>query len=121
VSPRLLASLAFAVLAAFWDLRARRCPNALTYGAAAAGLVLGGWPSLVACAACTAALPLLRPRWAIGAGDMKMLGALGALCPTVGVPVTLIVSVTARVSLGWRTGVSVLRWTACLALCLELR
>jgi hypothetical protein len=52
---------------------------------------------------------------------MKMLGALGALCPTVGVPVTLIVSVTARVSLGWRTGVSVLRWTACLALCLELR
>ena len=113
-------ALAFAALAAWWDVRERRCPNLLTYGAAALGVVLGGRWSLFAWVACAAALPLLRPSWVVGGGDVKMLGALGALCPALGLFVTALVVCNDAPHLGWRLGPSLLRWSACFSFCLGL-
>jgi prepilin peptidase CpaA len=81
-----IAVLALAVLAAWCDLRTRRVPNALTFGAAAVALLfflatgglpafgrsLGGW---------AIAVFLFFPFFALrglGAGDVKLLGAFGA-------------------------------------------
>jgi prepilin peptidase CpaA len=78
--------LVVAGIACVWDLRTRRIPNLLTFGTAAAALVfqfftrgtdglvmgLGGW--LVGVAVFFAAFAL----GGMGAGDVKLLGALGA-------------------------------------------
>jgi Flp pilus assembly protein protease CpaA len=114
-------ALAFAALAGWWDFRERRIPNLLTYFGMALGIVLGGWGSLTACAACTLALPTLRPHWAFGGGDAKVLGGLASLCPTIGIPVTLLVISSGPAHLGWRVGVNAFQWATCLAFCLELR
>jgi prepilin peptidase CpaA len=83
---RSIVVLAVAVAASAWDIRTRRIPNVLTFGAAAAGALfalaqygaaglgwsVGGWLTAVA---------LFFPFFAlrgIGAGDVKLLGALGA-------------------------------------------
>lgn len=78
--------LAAAALAAAWDLRTRRIPNALSLpllagGLLHAGLVAGAGGLLESLAACLAlALP-----WVVlfvvahgGAGDAKLMGAIGA-------------------------------------------
>jgi prepilin peptidase CpaA len=79
-----LAALAVACIACWTDVRTRRIPNALTFGAAGAGLVfhvfisgspltaIGGWITGVLI---FSPLFLLR---GMGAGDLKLLGALGA-------------------------------------------
>jgi prepilin peptidase CpaA len=84
-SPHVVA-LSVAAIACAVDLRTRRIPNVLTFGAAAAALVfhfavsgvngletsVGGWVAGVA---------LLFAPYALGgmgAGDVKLLGALGA-------------------------------------------
>ncbi len=81
-----IAVLVTAGLACIADIRSRRIPNVLTFGAAAAGLVfhlatrgldgglasMGGWIVGVAVLFAPYALG------GMGAGDVKLLGALGA-------------------------------------------
>jgi prepilin peptidase CpaA len=75
-----------AVAAGVWDLRTRRIPNALTFGAAAGACLLalmdGGLSGLGRSAAgLFIALVIFLPVYALGgmgAGDVKLLAALGA-------------------------------------------
>ncbi len=73
--------------AAATDLRSRNIPNALTLGAAAVGFALNtwlhGWAGLKFAAmgfglAALIFLPLFLMRW-LGGGDVKLMGAVGAL------------------------------------------
>lgn len=78
--------IAIVTVACFFDLRTRRIPNALTFGAAIAGFAfagavnglnglgmsLAGWAVAVALF-----LPFFLLR-GMGAGDVKLLGAIGA-------------------------------------------
>ncbi|MBI3947750.1 MAG: prepilin peptidase [Armatimonadetes bacterium] len=84
-----LAAAALAVAVAF-DVRSRRVPNAVTVPAAALGLALRGillgregiGDGLGGLAV---GLCLLLPVWTaggVGAGDVKLLGAVGAVCGT---------------------------------------
>jgi prepilin peptidase CpaA len=75
-----------ALVAAACDVATRRIPNALTFGAAVAALVvqgyLGGWSGAgIAVAGWAVGIALFFPIFALGgmgAGDVKLLGALGA-------------------------------------------
>ena len=75
-----------ALVAVIWDVATRRIPNALTFGAAFAALVvhacLGGWSGAgMAAAGWAAGVALFFPVFALGgmgAGDVKLLGAIGA-------------------------------------------
>ena len=87
-----------ALVAVAWDVATRRIPNLLTFGAALAALVVhayvGGWAGLgMAAAGWAAGVALLFPIFALGgmgAGDVKLLGALGAwLGPVAAVWVAL--------------------------------
>lgn len=81
-----LVAIGIAVVAAAWDLKTRRIPNFLTFGAALAALVLhtywgglsaGGWSA----AGWVVGIAFFLPLFALGgmgAGDVKLLGALGA-------------------------------------------
>ena len=81
-----LAIVALGVAASVSDLRTRRIPNALTFGAAAAGclfaLVQGGLPGLGwSAGGWLLAVILFAPFFVLrglGAGDVKLLGAFGA-------------------------------------------
>src|SRR5438552_6001968 len=72
--------------ACVWDVRTRRIPNALTLGAAAAGIVFqvmdAGWSGLAhGLAGWALGVALFFPFFALrgmGAGDVKLLGAFGA-------------------------------------------
>ncbi len=76
-----------ASLAAVLDVRFRRIPNWLTGGLCAAGLVLNVWLTgtnglLLALGGCLLGLAILLPFYAVramGAGDVKLMAALGAL------------------------------------------
>jgi prepilin peptidase CpaA len=81
-----LVALSIAAVACGFDLRTRRIPNWLTFGAAAAGIVFhaatGGMPGLqfsgagwVVGAAC---LIVPYALGGMGGGDVKLVGALGA-------------------------------------------
>jgi prepilin peptidase CpaA len=78
--------VAVALTAVVFDLRTRRIPNLLTFGAAAAALVYavydGGLSGLgLAAAGWLAGAALFFPFFALGgtgAGDVKLLAALGA-------------------------------------------
>ena len=81
-----IAALSIAVVACLFDVRTRRIPNWLTFGGAAAGLLfhlfnggLTGAEGSVAGWAVGVAL-LLASYWlgGMGAGDVKLVGALGA-------------------------------------------
>jgi prepilin peptidase CpaA len=79
-------AMAIALIAVATDLRSRRIPNALTLGAALAAFgfaAIAGGPSLLLASAEGWALGLLLwlPFYALGgmgAGDVKLLAALGA-------------------------------------------
>ena len=81
-----LVCLALASVACICDLRTRRIPQVLTLGGAAAGLVFhmvnGGWTagasSLAGWALAIAMFLLPFALGGLGAGDVKLLGALGA-------------------------------------------
>ncbi len=82
-----------AIVAAVCDVRTARVPNVLTFGAAAAGVVvsvvvggLGGLSDSVL--GCLAGLVLFFPLFALGgmgAGDVKLLAAFGAWLGPAGV------------------------------------
>jgi prepilin peptidase CpaA len=80
------AALVTGLLACVTDLRMRRVPNALTFGAAAAGLlwhvVSGGLSGAgFALAGWAVGIIVFLPLYALrgmGAGDVKLLGAFGA-------------------------------------------
>ena len=87
-----------ALVAVAWDVATRRIPNALTFGAAVAALLvhayLGGWSDAgMAAAGWAAGVALFFPVFALGgmgAGDVKLLGAVGAwLGPVAAVWVAL--------------------------------
>jgi prepilin peptidase CpaA len=75
-----------ALVACAFDLRTRRIPNALTFGAALAGLVFhrvmsGSDGALLAAGGWLVGLCLFMPFFALrgmGGGDVKLLAALGA-------------------------------------------
>ena len=79
-------AVAIGLLACVTDLRSRRIPNVLTFGAAAAALVFslltGGWSGLGSAALgwLIGALVFIVPfaLGGLGAGDVKLLAALGA-------------------------------------------
>jgi len=81
------AAAGVASLAAVLDLRFRRIPNWLTGSVCAAGLVLNAWYAgpnglLLALAGGLLGLAILLPFYAIraiGAGDVKLLAAIGML------------------------------------------
>jgi prepilin peptidase CpaA len=76
-----------ATAAAFYDLRWRRIPNWLTGTAALSGLIINTWSAgvdglITALLGGALGLVLLLPFYArrgVGAGDVKLLAALGAL------------------------------------------
>jgi prepilin peptidase CpaA len=78
-------AVAIAVAASGFDLHSRRIPNVLTFGAAAAGLFFaaatGGWAGAGAgLAGYALALALWLPLYALGgmgAGDVKLMAAIG--------------------------------------------
>jgi prepilin peptidase CpaA len=84
--PAQMAAVALGLAACVTDLRARRIPNVLTFGAAAAALVyhaaMAGWPGIGwAAAGWIAGAALFFPIFALGGmggGDVKLLAAVGA-------------------------------------------
>jgi prepilin peptidase CpaA len=98
-------ALAVAVVAAAWDVRTRRIPNIVTFGAALLAVVLhgymDGWHAAgLAVAGWAAGIALFFPFFALGglgAGDVKLLGAVGAC---VGPLATVWVALYASISGG---------------------
>lgn len=101
-----LAAILVTGLAGWFDWRTGEVPNWLTFGALGGGLVAhavfgglrGGWSgagkgllfSLAGVGVCSLVPLLLYRSGAIGGGDVKLLGALGALLrPMVGLEATL--------------------------------
>lgn len=76
-----------AVLIAYYDVRYRRIPNLIVLGTLVVGLAVngihGGWSSLGAsmagCALAFALMFILHLFGAMGAGDVKLFAAIGAL------------------------------------------
>jgi prepilin peptidase CpaA len=101
------AAVATATVAAGWDLTTRRIPNALTFGAAFAALAANsyvhGWTGLAySVAGWVVGVGLFLPFFALGgmgAGDVKLLGALGAwLGPVTAVWVALFTGIAGGIA-----------------------
>ena len=93
-----IAAIALAMVAAMWDLKSRRIPNVLTFGSALAAILahayVGGFSgtgwSIVGWLVGVAFFLPFFALGGMGAGDVKLLGALGAwLGPGVTVWVAL--------------------------------
>jgi prepilin peptidase CpaA len=81
-----ISAIAVAVVAALWDLRTRRIPNVLTFGSALVAIAAHAYTGGVTAAGWSLAgwfvgvlffLPIFALR-GMGAGDVKLLAALGA-------------------------------------------
>jgi prepilin peptidase CpaA len=81
-----ISAIAVAVVAAVWDLRTRRIPNVLTFGSAllaiaahayTGGVTAAGWSLAGWFVGVLFFLPIFALR-GMGAGDVKLLAALGA-------------------------------------------
>jgi prepilin peptidase CpaA len=99
-------AVALAIVAAAWDLRTRRIPNVLTFGAALVAVLLHGYLEglnglSLALAGWVVGLALFLPFFALGglgAGDVKLLAAVGAcLGPLAAVWVALYTSIAGGV------------------------
>jgi prepilin peptidase CpaA len=95
-------AVALAIVAAAWDLRTRRIPNVLTFGAALVAVLLHGYFEGLnglglSLAGWAVGLALFLPFFALGglgAGDVKLLAAVGAcLGPLAAVWVALYTSI----------------------------
>ena len=94
--------------AALWDLRVRRIPNLLTYPLLGAGLLWQAWfggmlgfvDGVIGCALMALPFVLLFLYAGGGAGDAKMMGALGAWLGVVQGLVVLVAVVCAGALLG---------------------
>ena len=92
VTPHESVAVAVALVASVFDVRARRIPNVLTFGAAAAALVASVATAGAAGAGTSAAgwllaLAIWLPIYALGgmgAGDVKLMAAIGAWLGPVG-------------------------------------
>jgi prepilin peptidase CpaA len=81
-----VATIVVAIVAALWDLKTRRIPNFLTFGAALAALLVHGYVAGLAgvgwsIAGWLVGVAFFFPFFALGgmgAGDVKLLAALGA-------------------------------------------
>ena len=101
-------TLALTLYAGWMDLRTRRIPNWLTVPGLVVGIatngVLGGWHGLVlALEGAGLALAILLPfvlLRALGAGDWKLMGAVGGLLGTKALLYVLIVSILAAGAIG---------------------
>src|SRR5512145_2918227 len=86
MEPKYVAVLAIALVACVTDIRSRRIPNVLTFGAAVAGLLFhlatggrdAGFDSAMGYLAGTALFLPFFLLGGMGAGDIKLLAALGA-------------------------------------------
>ncbi len=80
-------AITWAAVAAFWDLRSKRIPNWLTFPAIALGIILntalsgaaGLWAGILGAVVGTALLIVPFAMGGMGAGDVKMLAAVGAI------------------------------------------
>lgn len=83
----IVAAVIWAMVAAAWDLRTRRIPNWMTFPAALLGMVLnlalgggaGLWRSALGTLTGLALLIVPFAMGGMGAGDVKMLAAVGAI------------------------------------------
>ncbi len=86
IATQWLGAFALAGAACWFDVRTRRIPNQLTFSAATAGLVAatlthGGQGAVSSATGLIVGLALFFPLFALkglGAGDVKLMGALGA-------------------------------------------
>lgn len=86
VTPHESVAVAVALAAAICDVRSRRIPNVLTFGAAAAAIVAAAWTAGLSGAGSSVAgwllaLAIWLPIYALGgmgAGDVKLMAAVGA-------------------------------------------
>jgi len=86
VAMQWIGAFALAGVACWFDVRTRRIPNGLTFAAAALGLVAatvihGGHGTVSSVAGVVVGLALFFPLFllkGLGAGDVKLMGALGA-------------------------------------------
>jgi prepilin peptidase CpaA len=115
------AVLGASLVAAFSDVRTRRIPNWLTLPLAGAGLVLGAWRAgLPGLGEATLGWVVLASPYVIlfilghgGAGDAKMMGAIGACLPLrAGLIVLCCVAITGGILALGRAVVSRQRHTA---------
>ena len=98
-------AVALAVLACITDVRSRRIPNVLTFGATIAAVALHGFaagPSgfVFSATGWLVGTALFFPFFALGGlggGDVKLLGAIGAF---VGVPVVIFVGLYSAIAGG---------------------
>ena len=98
-------AVALAVLACITDVRSRRIPNVLTFGAAIAAVALHGFAAgtsgfVFSATGWLVGTALFFPFFALGGlggGDVKLLGAIGAF---VGVPLVVFVGLYAAIAGG---------------------
>jgi prepilin peptidase CpaA len=104
--PFLISAIGVTALAAVWDWKTGLIPNWLTFGGVAGGLLghvahgawVGGFPSaahqgllsLGGLGLCALVPALMFIKGGMGGGDVKLFGALGALChPMLGIEAQL--------------------------------
>ena len=123
MTPTYVATIVVAVVAALWDLKTRRIPNLLTFGAALAALLVNAYLSGLtgigwSIAGWLVGVAFFFPFFALGgmgAGDVKLLAALGAwLGPALAVWVALF-SLIAGGALGLVISFGYGYWTQALA------
>ena len=86
MTPTYVVTIVIAVVAALWDLKTRRIPNVLTFGAAVAAVMANGYLAGLtgvgwSLAGWLVGFVLFFPFFALGgmgAGDVKLIAALGA-------------------------------------------